>query len=231
MAEMDWLETGRPFLQSVATWFNALPTVQMKGLFLSPARVAVFAVDMQVGFCSSGVLAGIVRPVVNLLQRAYALGVRYFLLPQERFVPGASPYGPFAAHALTEANGAAMVPDLSGLPFAHLLQVIPKSSPQPAFGTSLDEWVDVHPGVNTYFVVGNCTDLSLYQLAVYLKFRALSRQIQRRVIVPADCAATYDLPPERAGELGTLPHDGELLDRLFLYHMAGSGVEVVRAVV
>jgi len=163
-----------------------------------------------------------------MLQRAYELGVRYFLLLQDSYSPDQVPHGPFGFHGLASGAEAAILPQLRALPFAHLLQAIPKSSPHPALGTSLDEWVDVHPGVNTYFVVGNCTDLSIYQVATYLQFRAHVRGLQRRLIVPADCVATYDLSDEQASQYGTMGHPGDLLHHLFLYHLAGSGVEVVK---
>jgi hypothetical protein len=49
-----------------------------------------------------------------------------------------------------------------------------------------------------------------------------------RVIVPANCVQTYDMPVETAAQFGILPHDGDLLHSVFLYHMALNGVEVVR---
>jgi hypothetical protein len=63
---------------------------------------------------------------------------------------------------------------------------------------------------------------------MYLRLRANVLGLRQvRVIVPADCVQTYDLPVETAQELGALPHDGDLLHRVFLYHMALNGIEVV----
>jgi hypothetical protein len=45
--------------------------------------------------------------------------------------------------------------------------------------------------------------------------------------VPAECAQTYDLPVSVAGTIGALPHDGDLLHAVFLYHMALNGAKVV----
>ena len=49
------------------------------------------------------------------------------------------------------------------------------------------------------------------------------------VVVPADCVDTYDLPVDAAARLGVMPHEGDLMHRLFLYHMALNGVQVVRS--
>jgi hypothetical protein len=48
-----------------------------------------------------------------------------------------------------------------------------------------------------------------------------------RVVVPVDTVDTYDLPVATAAQLGTMPHDGDLLHEVFLYHLALNGVEVV----
>jgi hypothetical protein len=49
--------------------------------------------------------------------------------------------------------------------------------------------------------------------------------------VPENCVDTYDLPVEAARELGVAPHDGDLLHKVFLYHMALNAVEVVKEIV
>ena len=75
--------------------------------------------------------------------------------------------------------------------------------------------------------VGDCTDLCLHQLALPLKLAANHEDRALRVVVPADCVQTYDLPVEVAASLGALPHHGDLLQEIFLYHLALNGVEVV----
>jgi hypothetical protein len=52
-------------------------------------------------------------------------------------------------------------------------------------------------------------------------------QENARIVVPANCVQTFDMPVETAEEIGAMPHDGDLLHRLFLYQMALNGVEVV----
>ena len=95
-------------------------------------------------------------------------------------------------------------------------------------GTDLEPWLDDHPSVTTFIVVGVCTDICIYHIATALRVRAnVLGQRETRVIVPAACVQTYDMPVEMAAELGALPHDGDLLHRIFLYHMALNGIEVV----
>ncbi len=106
--------------------------------------------------------------------------------------------------------------------------MIPKNSISSDLGTGLSSWLDQHPEVTTFIVVGDCTDLCVYQAAMYLRLRANALGLKSvRVVVPANAVQTYDLPVTTATELGILPHDGDLLHRLFLYHMALNGIEVV----
>jgi len=233
MTEIPWLERSRPFLRALDEWYDSLPTANMKDYFLSPARVAVLCVDLTNAFCHEGPLssprvAAIIPPIVRLFQRAYDLGVRYFLLPQDRHTERAVEFEAFPPHSVAGTDEARTVPELLALPFANLFQVFPKNSINPFLETGLDDWVDVHPGVNTYYVVGDCTDFCVYQLAMHLRVRANAKGLQRRVIIPANCVDTYDLSVEQARELGAFPHDAELLHRVFLYHMAVNKVEVVQ---
>jgi nicotinamidase-related amidase len=120
------------------------------------------------------------------------------------------------------------IDELSGLPFSNQFTIFPKNTISSDLGTGFDAWLEAHPKVTTFIVVGDCTDICVYQAAMHLRVRAnVLGQRDVRVIVPADCVQTYDLPVETALELGALPHDGDLLHRAFLYHMALNGVEVV----
>ena len=78
-------------------------------------------------------------------------------------------------------------------------------------------------------MVGDCTDLCVYQIALALKTRSNELGLGYRVTVPADCVDTYDMPVDVARDVGAMAHDAELLHRVFLYHMQLNGVAVVRS--
>jgi hypothetical protein len=81
-------------------------------------------------------------------------------------------------------------------------------------------------------VVGNCTDLCVYQLAMHLRVRHNARNVPGvSVIVPANAVDTYDLPVETASAIGAMPHPGDFFHQVFLYHMALNGIQVVRELV
>ena len=129
-------------------------------------------------------------------------------------------------HCVRGTEEAETIPELKALPFANLLTVIEKNSLHPGLGTEFDAWLDAHPALRTAIVVGNCTDLCVYQLAV----RHNARNVPGvSVIVPADAVDTYDLPVEAATAIGAFPHPGDFFHQVFLYHMALNGIQVVRA--
>jgi nicotinamidase-related amidase len=106
-----------------------------------------------------------------------------------------------------------------------------KNSISSSIGTELDEWLDSHPEVTTYFVVGDCTDLCVYQLAMHLRLRANELNLsQVRVILPLQGVDTFHMPVEVAKEIGAMPHHGDLLHLVFVYSMAQNGVDVVEKV-
>jgi hypothetical protein len=80
-------------------------------------------------------------------------------------------------------------------------------------------------------VVGDCTDLCTYQLAMYLRTAANENQQRSiRIILPEDCVDTYDLPVTTAQQIGATPHSAEILHLIFLYHMMLNGIEVVSTI-
>jgi nicotinamidase-related amidase len=228
-AFLDWLDG----------WHARLPEERMRAGVIDvaggPAHVALICVDLLVGFCSEGPLASprvgaIVPRIVDLFSRAHADGVRDFVVTQDSHPVDAPEFREFGPHCITGTPEAAAVPELLALPFARDFTVIPKRSLSSAESTELPSWLVAHPGLRRVVVVGDCTDLCIYQAAMHLRLRAnAAGDRDFEVVVPADCVATYDVPVETAARLGILPHDGELLHRLFLYHMTLNGIHVVRS--
>ena len=156
--------------------------------------------------------------------------MKHILLTQDTHEPDAVEFASFPPHCVRGTAEAEPVAEIQALPFFHEMVILPKNSIASGLNTGLSDWLDAHPEVDTFIVVGDCTDLCTYQLAMHLRLDANARQIQRRVIVPADCVETYDLPVEIARQIGSLPHPADLLHAVFLYHMALNGMEVVQSI-
>ena len=227
---------SEPFLRWLADWRNGLTRVSLSAFLnepgFSPAATAVLAVDVIRGFCEAGPLASarvgsIVPPIVRLFARAHAEGVTHFILPQDTHRPDAEEFAVWPPHCMAGTVESETVPQLKELPFADQFTVLPKNCINSGIGTGLPRYLDERPQLTTFIVTGDCTDLCVYQLAMYLRLRSHAAGLGYRVVIPADCVETYDLPVERALEIGAMPHDGDLLHHVFLYHMALNGVQVV----
>jgi nicotinamidase-related amidase len=237
-AAMDATEligNSEPFLRYLAEWEAGRPTMPLERLAADPQRVAIMAVDLINGFCNMGSLAspriqGIVAPSAELFQRAEAAGVAHLIRVQEAHEPEALEFAQFPAHGVRGTAEAEAVPELRALPFFDQMRVFTKNSIHPAFNSGLERWLEEHGEVDTFVVVGDCTDLCTYQTAMYLKLRGNALQLSQRVVVPANCVQTFDTPPALARQIGAMAHDGDLLHLVFLYSMALNGIEVVAAI-
>lgn len=229
------MESARPFLEYVDGWLAGLPRPPLAELASPPEATAVVSVDMINGFCHAGPLASprveaLIPPIVNLLTRTWGAGVRDVALTQDTHEPEAVEFGAYPPHCVRGTAEAETIPEFKALPFFDRMTVIEKNSISSSLETGLEAWIADRPALRTFLVVGDCTDLCVYQLAMHLRLQANARQLERRVIVPADCVDTYDLPVETARAIGAVPHDGDLLHRLFLYSMMLNGIEVVGGV-
>ncbi len=224
---------NKPFLGWLAHWEESLPKVNTGEVVSDPTRVALVSQDLLKGFCNQGALsspraASIVPGVLRLFQRVHDLGGRHFLLLQDTHDPDAVEFSAYPPHCVAGTEESETIDELNDLSFSNLFTVFPKNSISSTVGTDLEAWLDEHPSVTTFIVVGVCTDICIYHIAMALRVRAnVLGQRETRVIVPADCVQTYDMPVETAAELGVLPHDGDLLHRISLYSMALNGIEVV----
>jgi nicotinamidase-related amidase len=236
----ELLAGSQPFLAWLVDWYNSRPALAWSELLAAleddPARLAVIAVDVTSGFCSEGPLssdrvARIAEPISHLLRLAHDRGVRHFILTQDTHSEDAVEFGSFPAHCLRGTSESLTVPELRSLPFSNLFRIIEKDTISSSINTGLDAWLDSHPQVTTFLVVGDCTDLCVYQLAMHLRLRGNALDLRdTRVILPVDGVDTFDLPVDVANEIGAMPHHGDLLHLIFLYSMALNGIEIVSEV-
>jgi nicotinamidase-related amidase len=231
------LTESRPFLEWVVNWRNNLSTASLDEIVGDrPERVMILSEDLVKGFCTVGPLssprvAAIVAPAVALFEAAYARGVRHFILAQDAHPEDSVEFDQYGPHCVIGSEEAETVDEIASLPFFGEMSIFPKNSVDSAIDTDLPEWLEAHPEITRFIVVGDCTDICTYQSAMYLRVRenALQRY-ESRVIVPVNAVDTYDLPVAIAEEIGATPHDGEILHLIFLYHMMLNGIEVVEAI-
>ena len=230
---MSLAQQSRPFIQHIDKWLTALPAGRLSQVAAKPGETALLCVDIINGFCTVGPLSsprvqGIVKPITRLLKAAYKRGVRQFVLTQDTHPVDAVEFAAYPPHCVRGTAESATAPELLKLPFASEFQVIEKNSISSSLNTGLDGWLDKHAQIKTFIVMGDCTDLCTYQLAMHLRLRAnAGQQSGVRVVLPADCVQTYDTPVPLAKKLSIPAHQGDLLHAVFLYNMWSNGIEVM----
>ena len=235
MPEKSLAERSKPFLDELESWVENLPVMEIAQALPHPEHSAVISIDVINAFCCEGPLSGarvaaIVAPIRDLFQAAWDRGVRRIVLIQESHEPDAVEFHQWPPHGVRGTSEAEAVREIKDLTFYPSMLTFEKNSLHPALNTGLEAWLAENPDLDTFIAVGDCTDLCTYQLAMYLRLRANANQLDQRVIVPANAVDTYDLPVETAKSIGVLPHPGDTMHAIFLYHMALNGVEVVKEI-
>jgi nicotinamidase-related amidase len=232
---MDLAHNSQDFLEYLENWLDDRPTLSLGEAIPKPENSAIISIDVINGFLYEGPLssprvAAIDDPITRLMKAAWEKGLRDILLVQEGHSEDSLEFDAFGEHAVRGTHQAQAIDKIKNLPFYDRLTTVYKDSVHPALNNGFDEWVESRGSLDTFIAVGDVTDICVYQLAMYLKLQANAYHQERRVIVPANCTQTWHLSVQAAEELPAMPHHGDLMHAIFLYHMALNGVEVVKAI-
>jgi nicotinamidase-related amidase len=213
------------FFKFLLDFYEKLKPFNLKKEIQDPEKTAIFSADMIVGFCSQGNLASerirkLIPPIVELFNKANKLGINNFVLVQDAHDPAAPEFEAWPSHCVKGTRESEIVPEIANLDFSDKFIIILKNSLHPALNTKINPWLEENQEFQDLIVVGNCTDLCVYSLAMHLRLRANAYNLKpQRVILPANCVDTYDTPVKQAKDLGILPHPGDFIHLFFLYHM------------
>lgn len=230
----QFIEHSKPFIQWMLNWKAGLQPLSLNAVIQDkPEQVGIISVDVIKGFCTIGPLSSprvnnIVQPITTLFEQAWAAGVRDIALPQDTHPADAVEFAQYAPHCIRGTEESETVEAFKLLPFFDQIAVFHKNSINSGLNAAFDEWVRSRNHIKTWIIVGDCTDLCTHQLAMYVRVRANEEQMTGvRVILPVNAVDTYDLPVDTATKIGAIPHDGEFLHLVFLYHMMLNGIEIV----
>jgi nicotinamidase-related amidase len=225
-------EQDLPTPPFITEWLTTLEPSSITDLVPDPDRAAVFAADVINGFFHFGPLASprvhaLTQPIVELFVSGWEHGIRQFVLLQDTHNPDTPEFRSYPPHAVAGTDESAMIPEVAGLPFSEYFTVFEKNSLHPAIETGFDAWWDEHRDINRAIVVGDCTDLCVYQLAMHLRMRANALNLMDfEVIVPINAVDTFDIPIGPGVDVGGA-HPGDFFHNVFLYHMASNGIRVL----
>jgi nicotinamidase-related amidase len=229
-----FIEDSKPFIQWMLDWKAGLQPLSMAALTADePEKVGIVSVDVIKGFCTVGPLSSprvnnIVEPITRVFELAWSCGVRDIALPQDTHPQDAVEFAQYAPHCIRGTEESDTVEAFKALPFFDQITVIHKNSINSGLEPRFAAWIDARPQIKNWIIVGDCTDLCTYQLAMHIRLSANQNQRHGiRVILPVNTVDTYDLPVDVAQGIGAVPHNAEFLHVVFLYHMMLNGVETV----
>jgi nicotinamidase-related amidase len=228
---------GQEFLAYLNAWKQELPLASWKSLLNehSAEQTAVISVDVVNGFAKQGNLsspriAAIVPPVVQLFREAQKQGIQNFLLLQDTHPSDSKEFLIYPLHCIEGSKESQAVAELLDLPGSDRFQILPKKTINPGIEEGFRNWMTEHSDLRQFIVVGDCTDICVYLIVVFLKSWQVKEHKKLEVWVPANCVDTYDIPVTPDSTNRVPPHPGEFLHVLFLYHMQLNGVRIVQGI-
>ncbi len=223
------------FLKYLDQWMIQLENWSYQEVVKKSDLTAIFVVDMIKGFCNFGPLSStrvgnLIQPVSDLMIQSWNSGMKNIVLTQDAHAPNAVEFNSWPPHCIRGTAEAETIDEFTLMPFFEELEIIEKNSLSSDINGELKIWLNDHSAIDTFIVAGDCTDLCVYQMAMFLRLDANEKQINRRVIIPANCVDTYHLSVEDAANIGAMPHPGDFTQTYFLYHMALNGIEICSSI-
>lgn len=184
---------------------------------------AIIIIDMIKGFAKEGSLSSIrvnnLIPDISVLLSSKKSFSKVFIC--DSHPQGAVEFSSYPIHAVTDSEESQIVEEL--LPYVDDRSVvIHKNSTNGMGSEGFKTYLQKHPEINNFILIGDCTDICILQCALGLKAHFNELNILKRVIVPYAYVETYDLEANN--------HCGDLMNLFALYNMRINGVELYKGI-
>lgn len=179
--------------QSIAEEINALPHITLDSL---GDKCALVVVDIVNGFVREGAMAA---PAVEGIIPNSAELVKRFCdkkMPVAAFADchkkDCAEFLSFPEHCLDGTSESEIVDEIKA---AGSYRLIKKNSTNGFHEKEFLDFMEENPDVETYVVIGDCTDICVMQFCLSLRTWFNCRDMKdKSIIVPVDCVETYDAP-------------------------------------
>lgn len=201
-------------LEALKNNLDSLPIEKISDLNLKSTDI--FIVDMNNGFARSGALysprvESLIDPIYNFV-KPLSKDVNKIIAFTDTHSPDSIELQSYPSHCLENHIESEIVDELK---LIDNIEVIPKNSTNGFF--ALDK-IDFD-SVDNVIIVGDCTDICVYQFAITLKSYFNQHNLNKNVIVPMSLVDTYDIPGV---------HPAELLNIVFFNSMLQNGIKVIK---
>jgi nicotinamidase-related amidase len=182
------------------------------------SKTILFIVDMNNGFAKSGALYS--QRVENLIDpiASFANFIGNNNCPIIAFTDSHNPDSielkNYPKHCLVDDIESDIIDELKSI---NGLTIVPKNSTNGFFALENFDY----SSFENIIIVGDCTDICIYQFATALKAYFNHLNIDKNIIVPVDLVDTYDIPNI---------HSANLMNLVFLNSMIQNGINVVKTI-
>ena len=180
------------------------------------SKTALFIVDINNGFAKEGALysdriKSLITPIYEFV-KPLEEKLNKIIAFTDTHDKNSVELNSYPEHCLVDTEECKVVDELLNI---KNLEIIPKNSTNGFFAMD----VNILDDIDNVVVVGDCTDICIYQFAVTLKAYFNEKNINKNIVVPMNLVDTYDIP---------FVHPGDLLNIVFLNSMVQNGVKLIK---
>lgn len=197
---------------------------------LEPAKLSSFesektmlvVVDIVNGFVREGAMASprvedIIPPAESLMRKCDAAGIKTAAFADCHNADCAE-FASFPPHCIRGTSESELVDELKAVGGYTLIE---KNSTNGFHEENFRKLLDDNRSVNNFIVIGDCTDICVLQFCLALKTYFTAADRQCRIVIPANCAETYDAPN----------HNGDFMNIAAYKIMSTCGIEFVSEII
>lgn len=210
------IKSSETSLTKMVNLLNESPSVCLSSF--DPSQTALIIVDMVNGFVKMGPMSSpriqtIIHPICDLLKQAnrHQMDVVAFA---DCHQADSIEFNSYPAHCIKGNIESEIVDEIKQAGPYHLIE---KSSTNGFLEPMFHQWLEQHPLINQFIIVGDCTDICVEQFAITLKTYFITKNKTSRIIVPMNSVETYDYDV----------HAADFMNVIALYKMMMNGIEIV----
>lgn len=216
MIKSIFLEKSKSILSQIYEFIHDLPCIDISEF--NPQNTALIILDMVNGFTKFGELysprnGSLITPISLLSKKCSELGIvkLAFADTHTSECPEFNSYPPHCIEGTAECE---IVDEID------VHTVISKNSTNGFLETEFQNWLKSNESIDTFIVVGNCTDICVYQFVTTLKAHFNRENKNSNIYVAEHLTNTFD---------GGM-HNADLLQIMSLFSMSNNGINIVKDV-
>ncbi|KPI51762.1 cysteine hydrolase [Clostridioides difficile] len=203
-------------LEALKSNLDNLPIEKIENYDLS--KTALFIIDVNNGFAKQGALysprvESLIKPI-EAFTKKIANKLNRIIAFTDSHTSKSIELLSYPVHCLENDIESELVDELKSI---NNLLILPKNSTNGFFALERLDFDDI----DNIIIVGDCTDICIYQFAITLKAYFNQYNIEKNIVVPMNLVDTYDIPNV---------HSAELLNLVFFNSMIQNGIKVLKEI-